>query len=224
MIEKSLDIIYNKDYLVIVPEIEEIYKEALNYSLGNVLLLNDNIDDTIFVTEFINNNNFKRIIFVDYRYPYEEIMSNIREEIEYMCIFTKSLGALSEPKNLDMFNSIFKMYKDGIISKIGFIDKYFYETYKSKEKNVSFISLDIPCDNKTNKYDEESIGLLNDETNPRHSFYNELSAIKLSNKYKAKLSEIDKITKKFLELFNISNERCKKDFVGCHQIIISSSN
>lgn len=211
MIEKSLDIIYNKDYLVIVPEIEKIYIEALKYSLGNILLLNDNIDDTIFVTEFINNNNFRRIIFVDYRYPYEEIMSNIREEIEYMCIFTKSLGALSEPKNLDMFNNIFKMYKDGIISKVGFIDRYFYETYSSKEKNVSFISLDIPCDNKTNKYDEKSIGLLNDETNPRHSFYNELSAIKLSNKYKVKLSETNKTTKEFLELFNIPNEKCRKD-------------
>ena len=211
MIEKSLDIIYNKDYLVIVPEIDEIYIDAFNYSFGNVLLLNDNIDDTLFVTNFINNNNFRRIIFVDYRYSYEEIMSNIRDEIEYMCIFTKSLGALSEQKNLNMFNKIFKMYKDEIISKIGFIDKYFYETYNSKEKNISFISLNIPCDIKTNKYDEKSIGLLNDEKNPRHSFYNELSAIKLSNKYKVKLSEINQTTKEFLELFNISNEKCKKE-------------
>ena len=35
------------------------------------------------------------------------------------------------------------MYKDGIISKIGFLDKYFYEVYKKKEDNMSFIALDI---------------------------------------------------------------------------------
>lgn len=212
MIEKSLDLIYNKDYLVIVPEIDKLYIDALDYSIGNVISISDNIDDTIFITNFINQNNFKRIIFVDYRYAYEEIISSMKEEIEILCIFTKSLGALSDEKNLNMFNNIFKMFKDGIISKIGFLDKYLYEVYKSKEKDISFISLDISNeDSNSNEYDEISIGLLNSEDNPRHSYYNELSAIKLSNKYKVKLSNINKITRNFINLFDISYEKCKEE-------------
>ena len=48
---------------------------------------------------------------------------------------------------------------------------------------------------------------MNNENNKTHSFYNELSAIKLTNKYEAHIVNSNKVTNNFLNLFNIKNTK-----------------
>ena len=67
MIEKKLDIIYNKKYLVIVPSMSIDLLESFKYSFKNVILMENSLDDLDFMSEFINKNNFKKLIFVDYQ-------------------------------------------------------------------------------------------------------------------------------------------------------------
>ena len=206
MLDRNKDIIYNKEYLVVVPKIDELYIEGFSYSFKNTIVMENDVEKINKITNFINNNNFKKLIFVDYKVEYEEIINNLNDNHDISMIFTKSLGALSDAYILYLFNNLFRMYKEKIVNKIGFLDKGFYDTFKSKGENVEHVILDLPKNENNNKeYDKNLIGILNSEHNPRHSFYNELSAVKLSNKYIAKLNNPIKITKKFLSLFNIKS-------------------
>lgn len=206
MLDRNKDIIYNKEYLVVVPKIDELYIEGFSYSFKNTIVMENDVEEINKITNFINNNNFKKLIFVDYKVEYEEIINNLNDNHDISMIFTKSLGALSDAYILYLFNNLFRMYKEKIVNKIGFLDKGFYDTFKSKGENVEHVILDLPKNENNNKeYDKNLIGILNSEHNPRHSFYNELSAVKLSNKYIAKLNNPIKITKKFLSLFNIKS-------------------
>ena len=212
MLDRNKDIIYNKEYLVIVPKIEDIYIEAFSYSFKNTIVIDNDVDEVKKITDFINNNNFKKLIFVDYRVEYEEIINNLDDEYDISLIFTKSLGALSDEYILYLFNNLYRMYKDKIANKIGFLDKGFYDTFKAKGENVEHIILDIPqSDNKSKTYNENLVGIINSEHNSRHSFYNELSAIKLSNKYIARLNNDVWLTRKFVQLFDIPTEICSNE-------------
>ena len=211
MLEKDLDIIYNKEYLVIVPKMTEHLLEAFQYSFGNVILMNNSVEEIRHVTEFINKNNFRQLILVDYQIEYEEVINNLIRQHDIKIIFTKSLGSLCDEFITYTFNNIYKLYENGIASKIGFIDKNFYETLKHKDEKVEYIQLDIEPVEEEEDYEENRVGLLNNQGNSKHSFYNELSGIKLSNRYSAKLHNPDKTTKKFLKLFNISHTITNKE-------------
>ena len=83
---------------------------------------------------------------------------------------------------------------------------------KKNHDNVTYINLDIAKAKKVpEKYDKEMIGILNDQHSPLHSFYNELSAIKLTNHYKVKLAKPNKITRNFLKLFRIKHKITSKN-------------
>ncbi len=61
MLEKDLDIIYNKPYLVIVSQSEtNTLIEALAFSLGNLITINNDVKEQNKVIEFIRQNNFPK--------------------------------------------------------------------------------------------------------------------------------------------------------------------
>ena len=207
MLEDNLDIIYNKNYLVIVPKMTENLLDSFAYSFGNTVLMNNDNNTISRMANFINKNNFKQIILVDYQTEYEELISRLTKKHTIKSICTQALGALSSSFILTTFNGIYKMYENDKVESIAFLDKGFYETLKNKGENVSYIKLDIPKDdNKNIEIDYQSVGILNSQDNTKHSFYNELSAIRLNNKYIAKLNYKNKNTKKFIKLFGIKSE------------------
>ena len=145
---------------------------------------------------------------------YIELISKIENRHTRKSIFAKSLGALSDTFILSLFNSIYKLYKDEKIESIAFLDKGFYETFKHKGDNVYFISLDLkksPAENATIDYQE--IGVLNSQDNMKHSFFNELSAIKLNGKFIAKLPFKSKDTESFLKTFNQKARTCNQELL-----------
>ena len=204
MIEKSLDIIYNKKYLIIIPDSEKYLFDDFEYTLQNAILMKNNIDDINFFIKFINQNNIQRIVFVDYQGEYEEVINGLKTSYEIDFIFTKALGALSEQHIYYMFDSIYRLYKDKVITKLAFLDRGFYESLKLKNKNIFYLKLDTPISSKPNcNVAEKSIGVIGDQNNARHSFYNCLSAIKLTKKYKAKICKPNHVTKEFIKTFSI---------------------
>ena len=80
---------------------------------------------------------------------------------------------------------------------------------KKKYKNVYLLKLDIECESASEEYNENEIGILNSSQNSRHSYYNGLSALSFSDELTAKLLNIDKVTKKFLKVFNIKSKKVK---------------
>lgn len=209
MLKCNSDIIYNDLNLVIVPMDYKEYFEALEYSFKNVVILN--YDKGISeVLSFIKNNNFKQIILVDYVFEYESIISQLDSNKIIKILFTKALGAFSEEHNYFMFNKIVELYNQKRIKKIGVLDINIQKILIKKNINIEQVILDIPRGNKENKYNEKLIGILNDDNNTKHSFYNSLSALKFKN-YVANLSNYNKETKKFLKLFNIKYVKTKNN-------------
>lgn len=205
MINKSLDIIYNKKYLVIVPAMSKELLESFAYSFQNTIFMNNNLDEVDFMVEFINKNNFKRLILVDYQVEYVHLLEKLKQEVKIDFIFTKSLGALTDKFIYDVFMKVYDLYKQHE-SLLGLLDKGLYEALKKRE-NVKYLCLDIAKTNNNDlTYEPSEIGLLNKEEDPKHSFYNELSAIKLLDEKIAKISNPTKTTKEFLKVFNIPHK------------------
>ena len=208
--EKSLDIIYNKKYLVIVPTMSEELLDSFEYTFGNSLLMKNDLDEISFYTQFINQNNFQQIIFVDFQLEYLELIDKLDEKHDIKFIFTKSLASLSDTFFYDVFKNIVKLYNQEKISAIGFLDNNLYQVLKKKYKNIFYLLLDREeCTSAQNKNDK-TIGILNNQEDPKHSYYNELSAIKLLDGYTAKITKPSKVNKEFLKTFDIQYKVVKK--------------
>lgn len=203
MIEKSLDIIYNKKYLVIVPSMTSDLLESFRYSFKNVVLMKNNLDDLEFMIDFINKNNFKKLIFVDYQVEYEQLIARLKIEPKIDFIFTRSLGALTDKFIYDVFMKVYELYKQ-YNSSLGLLDKGLFNSLKNQKESVKYLILDIEEKYEEVQYEDTIIGLLNNEEDPKHSFYNELSAIKLIDNMKAKICKPTKVTKEFLKAFEIN--------------------
>ena len=205
------EFIYNDEYLLILPKDDERYLSSFEYTFKNIFVFDDKKDIKKQI-EIIKNNNFQQIIFVDYLPQYQEIINSLGKNKKYKIIFTKSLGSLSNEKHYIIFNSVMNLFNEFKMSKIGFIDNNLYNSFKDKI-NCSHISLDVKPEKKKDNYDEKRIGILNDEENPMHSFYNELSALSF-NDYKAVLLSKNKTTADFLDLFNIKSVKISDNYSG----------
>lgn len=195
-------ILYNKKYLVIVPTKKKTYFNYLRYSFNDVVLFNPK-NDIENLKRFINNNNFRQLIFVDYIPEYFEIIGSQREHHVIKFLFTGSLGGFSDMKLYYEFKKILELYNNDNISSVGFLDKNLYESFKEKI-NCSYVILDVQNSNTSkDSSDNNVVGILSDDSKDTHSFYNSLSAIKLSDCI-ANIYGYSKETKKFLRLFNIN--------------------
>ncbi len=204
------DILYNKNYLLIVPAISKDYFKYLKYSFKNVILF-DSTKDLDNIIKFIDKNNFQQLIFVDYMPEYLEIIKSVKKKYIYKILYTNSLGGFSNKFNYFNFKSVIDLYNTNKINSIGFIDKNLYEILKNKNIKSFHISLDVSkkdCTNNENKISNKTVGILSVEKQLTHSFYNELSALKFRN-YTAKVLNISKETRDFLKLFKINYMNCK---------------
>lgn len=212
--EKSLDIIYNKKYLVIVPTMSEELLDSFEYTFGNSLLMKNDLDEISFYTQFINQNNFQQIIFVDFQLEYIELIDKLVGKHDIKFVFTKSLASFSNTFFYEVFKNIIKLYNQEKISAIGFLDNNLYQILKKKYKNIFYLLLDIEkCASVQNKINK-TIGILNNQEDPKHSYYNELSAIKLLDEYTAKITKPSKTNKGFLKIFNIKYKVVKNVIIS----------
>ena len=203
MIEKNLDIIYNKKYLVIVPSMTSDLLESFKYSFKNVVLMKNDLDDLEFMIDFINKNNFKKLIFVDFQVEYEQLIARLKVEPKIDFIFTRSLGALTDKFIYDVFMKVYELYRQ-YNSSLGLLDKGLFDSLKRQKEKVKYLMIDIEEKCEEVEYKNTTIGLLNNEEDPKHSFYNELSAIKLIDNMKPKICKPTKVTKEFLKAFEIN--------------------
>lgn len=206
MLEKNLDIIYNLDYIVVVPPSSFDILEGFTYSMGNVFSIDKVIDDIELLKQFIMQNNIRKVIFVDYLAEFKDVINAISNEIEVEFIYSKPLASLSDSFYLVMFQSIFSLYEKGVFHHFAVLDKNLFAVLE-KKYDVDYVRLDIPFQAPKMKGTNQ-IGLLNIDHEPRHSYYNELSAIKLLKK-SCKVCSISKTTERFLKEFDIDFEKVK---------------
>lgn len=209
MFEKNLDIIYNKKYVILLPTTVGNLKEGFAYTFGNTVLIGNTVKEYDQTLSFLSNNNFQKIILVDYKMEYEKIIYRFKEDHKFDFIYTGSLGSLSNEFQYNSLKNIIKQFEKFNDSKLGLLDEGLYHILKKKYKNVYLLKLDIECESASEEYNENEIGILNSSQNSRHSYYNGLSALSFSDELTAKLLNIDKVTKKFLKVFNIKSKKVK---------------
>ena len=201
---KNRDVIYNFDYIVCMPQYDAELYENFKYSFKNVFLIKDNIQDTKNITEFIKNNNVRKVIFVDFLLEYNGIIRKIDLDIDVKFILTKSLASITNGDIYYITNSVFDLYKKNVFKDLGVLDINWYDTLKNTGINVKLLKLDIPQkESKKINDDKNYIGILSGEYNANHSFFNSLSAIKLNGKYTPNLFRPADITKDFTNAFDI---------------------
>ena len=186
-IEKTLDVCYNLDYLVIVPIKNKELFEDFNYTFGNALLFENSVEDTEFLIEFLKKNIIGQLIFVDYYEEYNEVISTLIDEHKIKFIFTKSLGELSNEYILGDFEKICERYDRGEVEAIGFLDPYLYKVMWIKWRKANLLLLDTAMMTEKGVKNEDTIGLLGASSSDYCSFYNEMSSLSLLGKYKAKV-------------------------------------
>ena len=202
MIDKNTDIIYNDKYVLIINNLSELLTEGFTYSFKNVIEMNNSIEDIDKTYNFINKNNFLDIIFVDYIYEYSELITKLNGKNKIKFIYTKSLSSLCDELNYFQFSKIIELYNQGIIDSIGFLDKSLYESLHNKYDKIFHIIVDIERTKKTQALDDNKIGILSDQLDAKHSSFNQISAVAMSNKI-AVLQKCEKKSKSFLKTFNV---------------------
>ena len=185
-IEKSLDVCYNLDYLVIVPVKDKFLFEDIAFTLGNALLFENRVEDTEFLVQFLKKNTIGQLVFVDYYAEYDEIISTLVDEHSIKFVFTKSLGELSNEYVLNDFTKICEKYERGEVETVGFLDCYLYEAMRLRHHKVELVLLDTMMSKGVKKVDE-TIGLLGVGNSDYRSFYNELSSMGFLPQYRVKL-------------------------------------
>ena len=211
--KKNLDIIYNKKYLVLVPSMSKELLDSFEYTFGNTFLMKNNYSDLDFFVDFINRNNFQQLILVDFQEEYDELLKRINGKHNIKFIYTKSLASLSDTIYYHNFQKIMNLHQKNKIDSIGFLDKNLYNIIKKTRKSIYHVILDINASKKEDlakKQQDKTIGILNSQKDPKHSYYNELSAIKLVDGYSAKITKPNKVTKEFLRLFDIGYQITKE--------------
>lgn len=198
---------YNEKYILIVNKKKDY--DNYKYSFLNILLLKNDSKSLRNTSKYIKENNFKQIIFLNHENIFVQLINSFEKEYIIKFIYTKDLGTFSNQENYEMFSKIFEMYEEKIVDEIGFIDKYLYDSFKDKIK-CSHIMIDIPITNKLVMHND-TITIINDPNNLYHSYYNELSAITLTDKI-LKIKEKNKTFKKFIKLFKIKNKDDRKSY------------
>lgn len=204
-IQKTLDICYNLDYLVIVPVKDEYLFEDICWTLGNALLFENCVEDTEFLIKFLKKNTIGQLIFVDYYAEYDEIISTLVDEHEIKFVFTKSLGELSNEFISNDFAKICEKYERGEVERVGFLDRYLYEAMRLRHHKVDMVLLDTIVSEKKGET-SNTVGFLGAGNSDYCSFYNELSSMSFLPQYKVKLYHPVEEAIKFAKNYGIKYE------------------
>lgn len=201
------ELIYNISTLVCLPIEYKDKLEIYEYNFKYIYLFESNYKSVDEFIEFVKFNNIKEILLIDYRLEYETIIESLENNVRVNLIFTCDLASLTSEYYRNQHDSIVKLYKNKKINRLGLLDKNLYIITKMEYKNTYHVIFDFPI-KKINKKKKVGIGLLNISEDPKHSYFNELSAIGILNE-KANIVEFSGDINKFVKEFNIDTEEFK---------------
>ena len=191
------------------------YLNSIKYSFKNVIEL----DETLTIEQrddLVNKvKKYERIIFVDYLFVFRYLMQNLKKE--YKWIVTYDISSLSLLDEKLAFKALMEYYDIKLINEIACLDDDFYEVLKKAKYSVRKIKLDVNIRFKVKKGNK--IGIVGIDYNPLDNYYNELTALKLTDYDLVNLSGRTDATKNFVNFFDMKYEFKDNDLE-----VIKSSN
>jgi len=184
--------------------------------------IQDNFVNTIFISSAPFKSTLKKIInkvvkenicqviiedyFIGIKYFVKELNN---KNITVKVVWTGGLATLIEEIDLGNLLTILDLLKFKQIKCLAFTDVSMYETYKDL-KNVMHIKLTVKNKEKIVKEKTNNICVYGDAYNWQSNIFNQLSAIKLMDNYKAFLLDVKNIARRFCNSFEIKNINFKK--------------
>ena len=137
--------------------------------------------------EAINSYGYKTVVFNGMAIGWNNVAKELKQinpNFVIKLIWHGSHALLSEWYDWSMFKEMHSLYKEGIISEIGFVKKSMYDFYKEKGYNVSFLMNSVEILNKDRfkvckNGNVTKIGLYASGGRWVKNFYNQVSAISL---------------------------------------------
>ena len=142
------------------------------------------------------NNNYQQVIFYDYYNQFYLLLPLISKKVIKKYIISEGIGVLYKPYALTNFQQIFE-YKERNL--IDYIATTRYDVHVSFKNKISYIELDYKTNNKKED-SSKSIGILNEYYLEESNFFNQLSAVAITDIEK----DIEKLIYK-----NIVNLNCR---------------
>lgn len=204
----NFDKLKNKDYIVLLPISDNDIKDGVDYSFGNVYSIDNTLTDEQ-VNEIINfiNVTANSLILFDYDESYRRILPHIRKQKKVKWVIKHNVSYMTQGAVREAYFNLMEFCDRNIVDVIGCLDKSTYQILKNAGYNAKYINLDIKRTTKKSK-NSNSIGLIGDDFNPNHNTYNQLSAMKLVNRYSfIKTVKHMPATEHFIEFFDIKEKK-----------------
>ncbi len=150
------------------------------------------------------NSKYTQVIFFDYYDQFYLLLPLISKKVLKKYIINVGISKLSEQYILTNLEQVMEYKERGLIDYIATTRYDLYIAFKNK---ISYVVLDYKDNEK--KKNNKSVGILNDYYLEESNFYNELSAVALSNIKKATVLNSNIVTKKFGEDFSVEVEEEK---------------
>ena len=169
----------------------------------NIIYLKDNFSDVLYINALSKNikqNNYDKVIFENYFVCLKDFIE--KSNVDIKILWTKGLATLNDEFELTELLEIIDMLKNNKIKALGFTEDNLYETYKYLG-NVYNVKLTVKQKVKAYK-GNKGITILGDPYEWTCNYFNQLSAIKMTNKELVLDKEIN-IVKRFNKLFDIKN-------------------
>lgn len=140
------------------------------------------------------NATYSQVVFFDYYYDYYLLLPLISKKVKKKWIIKYSLPSLFNAALYSSFFQIVEYLERNLIDDIAVLDYNLYLAFK-KAYNFSHIKLDI--DLKKTAHHKDAVSIIGFDYLEENSFYNELSAITMTDFRKVYVENATNVTKNF---------------------------
>lgn len=197
----------NESSIVLVPKQDMKYYDSLNYTLGNVIILDD-VKENENIIKTINGSKIKKIYLVGNHDLFRFILPRIKKNIDVCWIFNDSFSSLSNAGVRYNLNTIFEYYDRTLVDIIGCFNKDNILVFENAGYKCEYVYLKLNK-NEIKLVNSNSIGILSDDFDPNNNFYNQLAALTFVDYDVCKFQAVMKATNHFYKYFNIKSKVLK---------------
>lgn len=198
---KDLKKYKDKSVISFVPSSEFKYYEGIENTIGNAIKI-DKVEESNQIIININDSKINKIYLFGYNDIYRFILPRLKKSIEVCWVYNESFSNLSYGGVRYYLNTIFEYYDRNLVKYIGCINKDNLSVFENAGYNCEYIDLKIQ--KETNEMTKSnSIGILSDDFDPNHNFYNQLAALTFIEYDECKIRACMDATKHFCKYFNI---------------------
>lgn len=197
----------NEKTIVFIDKEKCSFFEAVKYSFKDCTI--SSISDNITPPEIEKlatqiNKDYSQVIFFDYVYNFNLLLPIISKKLKRKWIVTSSLPAFFDQTAYNLFFQVMEYYERNLLDVVGVVDYDVYLTFKEKY-NLKYLKLDIDVKNNSEK--EDVIGIIGYDYLNSDNFFNQLSAVTLTDYKKVLVLNEMNVTKQFAKQFDLIIEK-----------------